>query len=171
MRDSKENTRGKDTLNVGVLTISDTRARLICEGKDEDVSGKIIQKKLEEGGYASERVILADEITEIKDKLDTFLERQDIDLIITTGGTGLGDRDKTIEVIRSYLDKEITGFGELLRRLGYEEVGLRGVFNQATAGLSGHKPIFCLPGTPNAVDIAMDVIVKDLDWVVEQALK
>lgn len=156
---------------MGIITVSDSRAAAMKEGQDEDISGKIVQEKLEEAGFLSNRVIVSDEIKEIEEKVDEFVSDSEINMIITTGGTGLTSRDKTVNVVREFFDKELPGFGETLRRLGYEKVGLPGVLTRTTAGLSDQKPIVCLPGTPNAVEIGMDLLVSDLEYLVKQAQK
>lgn len=154
---------------VGVLTISDSRSAAMEEGKDEDESGKIIQRRLEEEGYTSDRSILPDEDEEIEEKLESLVSDPEYDAVITTGGTGITSRDRTVEVARGFFDKELPGFGESLRRLGYEKVGVAGIITRATAGISNQKPIFCLPGAPNAVEVGMDLILPDLAHLVKHA--
>lgn len=158
-----------ENLHVGVITVSDTRSAAMKEGRDEDKSGKIIQNKLEEYGFSSDRDVLPDEKEEIEEKVEELLSNSKIDLIITTGGTGITMRDRTVEAIRPFFDRELPGFGESLRRLGYEEVGGPGILTRATAGLADQKPIFCLPGAPNAVEIGMDLILPDLAHIVKHA--
>ncbi len=158
-----------EEIHVGVLTVSDTRAALIEEGRDEDVSGKTIQRKLKDAGFSSVRTIVPDEEDMIREELERFISDSKIDAIVTTGGTGLSSRDRTVVVAREFFDREYQGFGELLRRRGYEEAGLLGVFTHATAGLVNQKPVFCLPGVPNSVEIGMDILVEDLREILEHA--
>ena len=167
---SEEGSSLSEEIHVGVLTVSDTRAELMEEeGRDEDVSGKLIQKKLKEVGISSVRTIIPDDEERIRGELERMISDDRLDSIITTGGTGLSSRDRTVVVAREFFDREFGGFGELLRRRGYEEVGLLGVFTHATAGLADQKPIFCLPGVPNSVEIGMDVLAEDLPEVIEHA--
>lgn len=158
-----------EDLNVGVITVSDSRAAAMEEGRDEDESGKIIQRKLEEAGFSSDRSVLPDEWDVLEGKLGELISDPGVDAVITTGGTGITSRDKTVDVARTFFDKELPGFGESLRRLGYEKVGGPGILTRATAGLAAQKPIFCLPGAPNAVEVGMDLILPDLAHVVKHA--
>lgn len=155
-----------ESLHAGVLTVSDSRAELMKRGRDEDQSGKIIQRKLREVGITSTRTILPDEKAEIREGLRELLDDPEVDLVITTGGTGITSRDITVDVAREFFDREIPGFGELLRRRGYEEVGFAGILTRTTLGLAEQKPVFCLPGSPNSVSIAMDIIIPQLSSLV-----
>lgn len=158
-----------EDLHVGVVTVSDTRAAAMEEGRDEDKSGKIIQDRLEEAGFTSDRTIIPDEKEDIERKLEYLISDPEVDAIITTGGTGIAARDITVDVAREYFDKELPGFGETMRRKGYEMVGGPGFMSRTTLGVSNKKPIFCLPGTPNAVEVGMDLIVPDLAHIVKHA--
>ncbi|MEM2908351.1 MAG: MogA/MoaB family molybdenum cofactor biosynthesis protein [Candidatus Hadarchaeales archaeon] len=156
-------------LRVAVLTISDSRAAAMREGRDEDVSGKLIERKLREAGHSSIRLILPDEAEEIRAAIERFSSDLETDVIITTGGTGITHRDVTIETVKPLLEKELPGFGELLRRIGYEKVGGPAILTRATAGVVKKKPVFCLPGAPNAVEVAMDLILPELGHIVKHA--
>lgn len=158
-----------EDLHVGVITVSDTRATAIKEGRDEDESGKIVQKKLEEEGYTSDRIIIPDEEDMLEEKLKDWLKNPNIEAIITTGGTGIAKRDITVDVAKDFFDKELPGFGEFLRRRGYEMVGIPGILTRATLGIARQKPIFCLPGAPNSVKVGMDLIASDLAHIVKHA--
>jgi molybdenum cofactor biosynthesis protein B len=83
------------------------------------------------------------------------------DLLLLTGGTGLSPRDITIEIVRPFFEKEIDGFGELLRRLGYDEIGSAAMLSRATAGVAAGKVIVCMPGSPNGVRTAMRAFVGE----------
>ncbi len=169
MTSNKHREEAPESLHVGVITVSDTRAAAMKEGRDEDKSGKIIQSKLEEVGFTSDRAIVPDEMDEIEERVKGFIENPKVDAVITTGGTGITSRDITVDVIRPLLEIELPGFGESLRRLGYEKVGGPGIITRATAGLIERKPVFCLPGAPNAVDVGMDLILPDLAHIVKHA--
>ncbi|KXA89853.1 hypothetical protein AKJ37_04500 [candidate division MSBL1 archaeon SCGC-AAA259I09] len=156
-------------LHVGVITVSDTRSAAMKEGRDEDESGKIIQERLKESEFTSERVVIPDEPDDLGEKLSEYLNDPEVDAIITTGGTGIAKRDITIDVARKFFDKELPGFGEFLRRKGYEMVGIFGILTRTTLGIAGKKPIFCLPGAPNSVRVGMDLITSDLAHIVKHA--
>jgi len=156
-------------LHVGVITLSDTRAASIEEGDDKDESGKIIENRLKDEGFSSERLIIPDDEEDLRNILEKWLEDSNFDAIITTGGTGIAERDITIEVANDYFDKELPGFGETLRRKGYESVGVPGIITRSTLGIANKKPVFCLPGAPNSVKAGMDLILSDLAHIVKHA--
>ncbi|KXB07821.1 hypothetical protein AKJ55_01865 [candidate division MSBL1 archaeon SCGC-AAA382M17] len=169
MTSNEHRKKAPKDLHVGVITVSDTRAAAWEEERDEDESGKIIQRELEKAGYSSNRTIIPDEEDQIEEKLEELISDSEIDAIITTGGTGIASRDKTVEVVRTFLDKELPGVGEALRRLGYERVGGPALLTRATAGVANQKPLFCFPGAPNSVEVGMDLILPDLAHVVKHA--
>ncbi|MEM9419927.1 MAG: molybdenum cofactor biosynthesis protein B [Planctomycetota bacterium] len=138
-----------------VLTVSDTRT------KETDKGGKLIIEHLEAAGHAiGAYEILPDEPTAIELQLTTWLATQPpFDAIITTGGTGIASRDTTVEVARRHLDKELEGFGELFRMLSWEEVGPAAMLSRAVAGLAGETLVFTLPGSSNAVGLAMTKLI------------
>jgi molybdenum cofactor biosynthesis protein B len=98
-----------------------------------------------------------------------FVADDRIDAIIITGGTGIARRDVTIETVAPLYEKELPGFGEVLRRVGYDMVGTPALLTRASAGIIKRKPVFCLPGAPNAVEIGMDLILPELGHVVKHA--
>ncbi|MCD6154688.1 MAG: MogA/MoaB family molybdenum cofactor biosynthesis protein [Candidatus Verstraetearchaeota archaeon] len=169
MGDAEHRRKSPESLGVAVITVSDSRAAAVREGKDEDISGRIIEERLREAGHSPIRAIIPDEEDQIKRAIEKFTSDKNTEVIITTGGTGVTSRDRTVDVVRSFFDKEFPGFGEILRRKGYEMVGLRALFTRATAGIKDRKLIFCLPGTPNSVKVAMDIILPDLTHLVRQA--
>lgn len=156
-------------LKIGILVVSDSRAAAAKEGRDNDVSGKLAEQKSREVGHETVRVIVPDEASEIRKVVENFIADQKINVVITIGGTGVTRRDVTIEAIQPLFEKKLPGFGEILRRIGYERVGTAGLLTRATAGIIGRKPIFCLPGAPNAVEIAMGLILPELGHVVKHA--
>jgi cyclic pyranopterin phosphate synthase len=159
-----------ERLNVAVITISDTRSALLKQGKDEDVSGQLIEKKLREAGHTTTRKIVPDEADQIKNTLEGFTSDPGIDCVITSGGTGITKRDVTIETIAPMFQKELPGFGEAIRKHGYERViGGAALLTRCAAGLINRKPVFCLPGAPNAVEVAMDIIIPELGHIVRHA--
>jgi molybdenum cofactor biosynthesis protein B len=156
-------------LRVAVLTISDSRAAALKQGKDEDISGKLIERRLRAAGHSSTRLIVPDDAKQIRAVVRKFIADRKIDAVITAGGTGITSRDVTIEALRPLFEKELPGFGELLRRIGYERVGGPAFLTRATAGLIKRKPVFCLPGAPNAAEVAMDLILPELGHLIKHA--
>ena len=142
-------------VNIALLSVSDTRTI------DTDKSGKILVKKIKEQNHnLIDRKIVKDEKKEIKNVLLDWLKRKELDVIITTGGTGLTGRDITPETIKEIADKEIPGFGELFRELSYKTVGTSAMQSRACAVLANGKYIFALPGSSGGVTDAWDGILK-----------
>lgn len=151
-----------EKVRVGVLTISDTRTR------ENDTGGDTIQERLEAAGHeVVERGIVRDEANLIRDRITTLLANSGVDAVITTGGTGISGRDTTYEVAGRMIDKRLDGFGEIFRMLSYEEVGAAAMLSRATAGAVGTKFLACLPGSKNAVRLAMEkLLVPEIAHVV-----
>ena len=142
-------------VNIALLTVSDTRTI------ENDKSGAILVKKIKEQNHnLIDRKIVKDEKDQIKKILLEWIERDDLDVIITTGGTGLTGRDITPEAIREIKDKEIPGFGELFRELSYKTIGTSAMQSRACAVLANGKYIFALPGSSGGVTDAWDGILK-----------
>ena len=142
-------------VNIALLTVTDTR------NIDTDKSGAILVKKIKEQNHnLIDRKIVKDEKKEIKKVLSAWLKSKELDVIITTGGTGLTGRDITPEVIKEISDKEIPGFGELFRELSYKTVGTSAMQSRACAVLANGKYIFALPGSSGGVTDAWEGILK-----------
>ena len=156
-------------VGIAVLVVSDSRAAAMHEGRDEDITGKIIEQKAREAGHEATRLIVPDDAREIKKAVQGFIADRKIDVVITAGGTGLARRDVTIETLSPLFGKELPGFGEILRRKGYEMVGTAALLTLATAGIIERKPVFCLPGAPNAAEVAMGLILPELGHVIKHA--
>jgi len=159
--------RAPKKVKVGIVVVSDSRASAAKRGLDLDVSGKLIQREVEKRGHKSVRVVVPDNRVQILRSLKRFLKTSDV--IILTGGTGITRRDVTIETVEPLFEKSLPGFGEILRRMGYDLVGTPALLTRAAAGIVKQKPIFCLPGAPNAVKIAMKLILPDLPHLVKHA--
>jgi molybdopterin adenylyltransferase len=137
-----------------VLTISDTRK----EGTD--TSGRAIADALQANGHhVTERKIVRDEPDSIRTTIMSALADRAVQVIITTGGTGITSRDSTYEVVTGLLDKRLDGFGELFRVLSYQEIGAAAMMSRACGGTSKGKIILSLPGSENAVRLAMTKLV------------
>ena len=142
-------------VNIALLTVTDTRTI------DTDKSGAILVKKiLEQNHKLIDRKIVKDEKDKIKKILLEWTKKKDLDVIITTGGTGLTGRDITPEALKDISDKDIPGFGELFRELSYKTVGTSAMQSRACAVLVNGKYIFALPGSSGGVTDAWDGILK-----------
>jgi molybdenum cofactor biosynthesis protein B len=134
--------------------VSDTRT------EETDSSGRRIRELLVAQGHEVGLYrIVKDEPRELAGVLGPILSDPGIEAVITNGGTGIAPRDRTFEVIRSLLDKEIEGFGELFRVLSYEEIGPAAMLSRALAGVAGGKVIVSLPGSTAAVELGMTKLV------------
>lgn len=155
-------------LTFCVLTTSDTR------NASNDKSGKSIRTKLESAGqYVFESRICRDDKMEIESIVEEWLRNPSVNAIISTGGTGIGFRDVTIETIVPYFTKRIDGFGELFRYLSYtEDVGSKALLSRAAAGVIQEKAFFALPGSVKAVELAMDkLILPEIHHIVHELTK
>lgn len=156
-------------IKCAILTVSDTR------DYETDKGGQLAQSLLSElnVSIASEHYhIVKDEQDLIQKQLREWL-KEDIDVIITTGGTGIAQRDVTIEAVSALITKEIEGFGELFRYLSYtEDVGTRALLSRAIAGAVGDKLIFSIPGSTGAVKLALNKLIKpELNHLVKEITK
>jgi molybdenum cofactor biosynthesis protein B len=156
-----------DRVRVAVLTISDTRT------PETDTGGDTIDELMRGAGHeVVERSIVGDDATRIRTDLLDLLARSDVDAVITTGGTGISARDTTYEVVDRMLEKRLDGFGEIFRMLSYEEVGAAAVLSRAVAGAVGDKLVACLPGSRNAVRLAVEkLLVPEIAHVVFELRK
>jgi len=142
-------------VNIALLTVTDSRTI------KTDKSGAILVKKIDEQNHKLiERKLVKDEKKLIKKILSEWIKQDNIDVIITTGGTGLTGRDITPETIKEIADKEIPGFGELFRELSYKIIGTSAMQSRACAVLANGKYIFALPGSSGGVTDAWDGILK-----------
>ncbi len=155
------------SVSCAVLTISDTRT------EKDDESGKLLMQKLNKNGHrAMSYCILKNEADSIKKKIYELLKEEELQVIIATGGTGVSRRDITIETIYPMLEKKLDGFGELFRFLTYQEIGTGSIMSRAMAGVARGKVILCLPGSPEATNLAMDkIILPELGHLVREATR
>ena len=143
-------------LRLAVLTVSDTR------DEAQDKSGKLLVDRLEAAGHRlAEKLILPDDIYEIRAAVSRWICDKEVDVVITTGGTGLTGRDGTPEAVAPLLDKQIEGFGEMFRVLSYEEIGPSTIQSRAIAGVANGTYIFCLPGSRGACATGWDRIISE----------
>lgn len=157
------------TVKAAVLTVSDTRDFTTDKG------GQFVRELLQEAQVEvtdAHYKIVKDDITAITTQITNWLA-EDIDVIITTGGTGIAQRDVTIEAVKPMLTKEIEGFGELFRYLSYvEDVGTRALLSRAIAGTVNDKLIFSIPGSTGAVKLALEKLIKpELNHLIHELTK
>ena len=143
------------SVNIALLTVTDSRTF------ENDKSGAILVKKIEEDKHnLIDRKICKDNKEDIKKILKDWIDQENIDVIITTGGTGLTGRDITPEAIEEIADKHITGFGEVFRNLSLKTIGTSAIQSRACAVLANGKYVFALPGSSGGVTDAWDGILK-----------
>jgi molybdenum cofactor biosynthesis protein B len=143
-------------LHVAVLTVSDTR------NEATDTSGALLVEKLAEAGHIlKEKAIVRDEQAAIVAKLKEWIADPDVEVVISTGGTGVTGRDVTTEAFQAVYEKEIPGFGELFRMLSYKTIGTSTVQSRATAGVASGTYLFALPGSTGACRDAWEGILRD----------
>ena len=141
---------------IAVLTVSDTRQL------DEDKSGQTLVDRLERAGHILvDRKIIADERGQIADQLRTWIANPDVDVVISTGGTGLTGRDVTVEAHRDVYEKEIDAFGTVFTIVSMQKIGTSAIQSRATAGVAGGTYLFALPGSPGACRDAWDEILEN----------
>lgn len=146
-------------VNIAVMTISDSRT------EETDTAGQLLVTCLTEAGHTlTEKCILPDNRYKIREVMSRWIADDNVQAIISTGGTGLTGRDITPEAVTPLFDKEITGFGELFRHLSYEYINTSAIQSRALAGLANGTPIFCLPGSPGACKDGWNgIIIHQLD--------
>jgi molybdenum cofactor biosynthesis protein B len=156
-----------ETVRVAVLTISDTRK------PETDTGGDVVEESMRGAGHeVVAREIVRDEAASIRTTLVDLLARADVDAVVTTGGTGISARDTTYEVVDRMIEKKLDGFGELFRMLSYEEIGAAAVLSRAVAGAVGTKLVASLPGSRNAVGLAMEkLLVPEIAHIVFELRK
>ena len=165
--ESKAATSHKDAspqkIRVALFTVSSTRFR---DKSLRDESGEIAKEYLEKKGHEFSYSVIDDSRPMIRLSLFKSLFEENFDVAIFLGGTGLSPRDVTFEAINPLFDKTLDGFGEIFRKLSYESIGSSAVMSRAIAGIIETKVVFCLPGSPDATDLGMDLILKELGHAV-----
>jgi molybdenum cofactor biosynthesis protein B len=158
---AKHKAEAPKTLNYAVITCSTSRYKQFAEiGNAEDPSGDLIAKILRDGGQrVTLRRLVSDDKPMIQQTVSRALKSRKTDAVITTGGTGISPTDVTIEAVQPLLDKEIPGFGQLFRTISYQKIGSPAVLTRAIAGVARGKPIFCLPGSPQSVSLALEALI------------
>tara|TARA_A100001037_G_scaffold30762_1_gene24248 strand:- start:70 stop:612 length:543 start_codon:yes stop_codon:yes gene_type:complete len=155
-----DDSRPFKSVNISLVTISDTRTL------ENDKSGDTLEKKIKLAGHnCYGRNLVKDNINEIKSLLESLIENQEIDVVITTGGTGITGRDLTPEVFKDILEKEIPGFGELFRWISYKKISTSTIQSRALGGVAKGTYLFSLPGSVGACKDAWDeILLYQLDF-------
>jgi len=147
-------------LNIAVLTVSDTRTG------QTDKSGQLLIERLQQAGHILyEKKVVADNVYTIRAVVATWISHPEIDVVLTTGGTGLTGRDGTPEAVSVLFDKTMDGFGETFRAVSYRQINTSTMQSRAIAGVANSTYIFCMPGSTGACTTAWDdLIVRQLDY-------
>jgi molybdenum cofactor biosynthesis protein B len=150
-----------------IVTVSDTRTL------EDDIGGRTIADLLTAAGHVvTGRTIVRDDPEQVHSTIERHLADRGVQVIITTGGTGITSRDSTYEAISTLLEKRLDGFGELFRMLSYQEIGPAAMMTRACAGLVARRIVVALPGAPGAVRLAMEkLLIPELGHLVQQASK
>ena len=158
-----QNASSKD-ITCGIITLSDSRS------KKEDLSGDYLESEITERYTLKSRLVIKDERQNLLDAINKMVD-ENIDVILTNGGTGLSVRDITVETVEELFDKKIDGFGEIFRHESYLEIGSGALLSRATAGVYKNSCIFSMPGSPTAVKTACKIIIDELPHIVHHAQK
>jgi molybdenum cofactor biosynthesis protein B len=143
-------------IRVATITVSDTRTEADDEG------GRKLRELFASEGFAlAEHAIVRDEPEEIRRAIERFA-REDVDVVVTTGGTGIAPRDQTYEAVEALLEKKLDGFGEAFRRLSWDAIGPKAVMSRAVAGVSKGRIVVALPGSPSALVLAVSEILAPI---------
>ena len=145
-----------DSLGAAVVTVSSSRSL------SNDPAGDVVGSALEGAGHkVVSRDLIADDFDGVQGSVDALVGRDDVDVVVTTGGTGVTPDDVTVEAVEQLFDKELPGFGELFRLLSHEEIGTKVVGTRATAGVVDGVVVFCLPGSENAARLGVEQIIVE----------
>jgi molybdenum cofactor biosynthesis protein B len=143
-------------LNIAVLVISDTRTEA------DDVSGKTLAERAAAAGHrVVDKRIVADDVYQIRAVVSQWIADHEVNVVISTGGTGVTGRDGTPEAVKPLLDKVLDGFGEMFRMLSYRDIKTSTIQSRAIAGVANGTYLFCLPGSSGACRTAWDELIKD----------
>ena len=152
-------------ISCGIITLSDSR-----KSKKTDLSGQYISAEVKSRYKLITEKIIPDEKKDLLKTIEDMID-DEVDVILTTGGTGLDTRDITVETVEELFEKELKGFGEIFRLKSYEEIGAGALLSRATAGVYKKTCIFSMPGSPNAVKTALSIIIDELPHIVHHVKK
>jgi molybdenum cofactor biosynthesis protein B len=159
-------------LKFGIFTCSTSRYLQSKKGEEfEDVSGDLIEKLLKNAGHqVTLRRLIPDDSVLIRQSVKRALISRDLDAMVFCGGTGIAPSDVTIETVSPLLEKTLPGFGEIFRRLGFDEIGSAAVLSRAIGGVAKGKAVFCIPGSPDAVRLCVEkLILPETPHIVKHA--
>ncbi|TSA38463.1 MAG: molybdenum cofactor biosynthesis protein B [Methylococcaceae bacterium] len=143
-------------LSIAILSVSDTRS------EDNDISGNLLAKKIQDASHLFyEKKVVKDDKYLIRSAVSQWIASVDVNIIITTGGTGVTGRDGTPEAVVPLLDKTLEGFGEIFRLLSYQSIKTSAIQSRALAGVANGTYIFCLPGSSDACITAWEMLIKE----------
>lgn len=153
------------TVSAAVVSISDERTH------EDDPGGEAVVDAFESAGHGvATREVLRTAHDSVQQTVDTLVRRDDVTVVVTTGGTGVGPRDVTIDAVHPLIDKGLPGFGEAFRRRYAESVGTDAIATRSTAGIAGTTPVFCLPGDPEAARLGTgEIVVEQAERLAELA--
>jgi molybdopterin adenylyltransferase len=155
---SNEKNNASVALNICVLTISDTR------NEETDTSGQYLMSALAGSGHQlKEKKIVKDDVYQLRAIVSAWIADDNVDVILTTGGTGFTDRDSTPEALNVLFDKHIEGFGELFRHVSYQEIGTSTIQSRALAGIANKTVVFCMPGSTGACKTGWGIVESQLN--------
>jgi molybdopterin adenylyltransferase len=157
--------QGPPSARCAVITVSDTRTL------ETDTGGRTVIDHLTAAGHSVvAREIIPDQPARMRTLLDALRHRDDVDVILMTGGTGITSRDQTYETVSGLLEKPLPGYGEIFRMLSYQEIGPAAILSRAIGGLMGRKVLLTMPGSPAAVHLAMEkIIIPQLSHLLREA--
>lgn len=161
----KHQSESSKDICCGIITLSDSR-----KSKKADLSGKYIENEINTKYTLKSRELIPDEQKNLIETINHMID-DNVDVILTTGGTGLDTRDITVETVESLFEKRLDGFGEIFRAKSYEEIGAGALLSRATAGIYKKTVIFSMPGSPNAVKTALSIIIDELPHFVHHVKK
>jgi molybdenum cofactor biosynthesis protein B len=158
---AKHKAEAPKALNFAVIICSTSRYKEFSEtGRYSDPSGDLIVQLVKNNGHrVTMRRLVSDDKSDIQHTVMRALKSRKTDIVVTSGGTGISPNDVTIEAIQPLLEKELPGFGQLFRMISYEKIGSPAVLTRALAGVAQEKPVFCLPGSPQSVSIALETLI------------
>ena len=151
-------------IKCGVITLSDSKFEDYQKNKNSssDLSGQLLVENLKPKYELVDYSIIPDDSKMLLETIEEMIISKNIAVIITTGGTGIGSRDITVETLKEIFEKELSGFGEIFRAESYKELGAGAILSRATAGVYKNSIIIAMPGSPNAVQLGIDIIFNEL---------
>lgn len=155
------------SVKAAVLTLSDSKYQDMQNSKDTDLSGRLIVDSIKEKNEVVHYKVIPDDADLLVPSIEEMIMEHGAEVIITTGGTGIGPRDITIETLEPLFEKELMGFGEIFRYESYKELGTGAIMSRATAGIYKNTVIVSMPGSPNAVKTGLKIVVPELGHLVK----